>query len=46
MHIEILTEDSSGKALLQHLLPKLIGADGEPHTWAIHDYRGIGRIPP
>ncbi len=45
MHIEILTEDSSGARLLEHLLPKLIGAPSEPHTWRIHSYRGIGRIP-
>ena len=46
MHIEVLTEDSSGKVLLEHLLPKLIGPNGEPHSWRVTDYRGIGRIPP
>jgi hypothetical protein len=46
MHIEVLTEDSSGKALLQHLLPKLIGTKGEPHSWRVHNYHGIGHIPP
>lgn len=46
MHIEILTEDSSGRRLLEHLLPKLIGPPGEPHTWRVHAYRGVGRIPP
>ena len=46
MHIEVLTEDSSGKVLLEHLLPKLIGPNGDAHSWRIHDYRGIGRIPP
>jgi hypothetical protein len=46
MHLEILTEDSSGKRLLEHLVPKLIGEFGDPHTWRIHSYRGIGRIPP
>jgi hypothetical protein len=45
MHIEILTEDSSGQHLLEHLVPKLIGPIGEPHTWRFHAYRGIGRIP-
>ena len=45
MHIEILTEDSSGQRLLEHLVPKLIGPLGEPHTWRLHAYRGIGRIP-
>ncbi len=45
MHLEILTEDSSGQHLLEHLVPKLIGPFGEPHTWRLHPYRGIGRIP-
>lgn len=45
MHIEILTEDSSGQRLLEHLVPKLIGPLGEPHTWRFHAYRGIGRVP-
>lgn len=45
MHIEILTEDSSGQRLLERLVPKLIGPRGEPHTWRFHAYRGIGRIP-
>ncbi len=45
MHIEILVEDASGKMLLDAVLPKLIGAYGEPHTWNMHSYRGIGRIP-
>lgn len=45
MHIEILTEDSSSQRLLEHLLPKLIGPLGDPHTWRLHPYRGMGRIP-
>lgn len=45
MHIEILTEDSSGQRLLDHLMPKLIGPYGQPHSWRSHAYRGIGRIP-
>nr|WP_294504372.1 DUF4276 family protein [uncultured Rhodopila sp.] len=46
MHIEVLTEDSSGKALLEHLLPKLIGPLNEPHYRRIIDSGGVGRIPP
>src|SRR5271163_2149290 len=46
MHIEILTEDSSGKRLLEHLLPRLIGNQSDAHTWRLHAYKGIGRIPP
>jgi hypothetical protein len=45
MHIEILTEDRSGQRLLEHLMPSLLGPPGEPHTWRLHAYRGIGRIP-
>lgn len=45
MHIEILVEDSSGEKLLQCLLPKLLGPQGDPHTWRLHSYKGIGRIP-
>jgi hypothetical protein len=46
MYIEVLTEDSSGKVLLEHLLPKLIGPLNEPHYWRIIDSGGVGRIPP
>ena len=42
MHFEILIEDQSGKNALKKLLPKIIG---KPHTWRIHHYKGIGRIP-
>ncbi len=45
MHFEILVEDSSGQRLLEHLLPKLIGPWANPHSWRVHSYRGIGRIP-
>lgn len=45
MHIEILAEDTSGEKLLQALLPQILGAQGEPHTWRLHAYKGIGRIP-
>jgi len=45
MHIEILTEDSSGAALLELIVPMVLGGLGEHHTWRIHSYRGIGRLP-
>jgi len=44
MHIEVLVEDSSGAKLIETLLPTLIGAYEEPHTWRIHPYKGIGRL--
>ncbi len=42
MHIEFLVEDQSGKTMLEQLVPKLIGSG---HTYSIHSYKGIGRIP-
>lgn len=46
MHIEFLVEDSSGEKMLSQLLPKILGEQGEPHTWRMKAYKGIGRIPP
>jgi hypothetical protein len=46
MHIEVLVEDSSGSKLIEALLPSIIGPMGEPNTWRIHSYRGIGHLPP
>lgn len=46
MHLEVLVEDSSGERLLEILLPKLLGADPAAHSYRLHSYRGIGRIPP
>lgn len=45
MHIEFLVEDSSGEKLLTQLVPQILGAQGEPHTWRLKHYKGIGRIP-
>jgi hypothetical protein len=45
MHIEVLVEDSSGERLLAQLLPQILGEQGEPHTWRLKAYKGIGRIP-
>lgn len=42
MHFEILVEDVSGKKALDILVPKIIGED---HTFTVHPYKGIGRIP-
>lgn len=45
MHVEVLVEDSSGEKLLRTLLPQLLGPQAGPHTWRLHPYKGIGRIP-
>lgn len=42
MHFEILVEDSSGKIALEILVPQIIGTE---HTFQVHAYQGIGRIP-
>ncbi len=42
MHFEILVEDQSGKKALEILVPKIIG---DEHTFIVHSYKGIGRIP-
>lgn len=42
MHLEILVEDRSGKMALEILVPKIISGE---HTFNIHSYKGIGRIP-
>lgn len=42
MHFEILVEDQSGKKTLDILVPKIIGSE---HTFKVHPYKGIGRIP-
>jgi hypothetical protein len=46
VHIEFVVEDSSGAKLLGMLVPELPGLKGSAHTWRIHAYKGIGRIPP
>ncbi|MGP8247437.1 MAG: hypothetical protein ACLQVN_23365 [Bryobacteraceae bacterium] len=45
MHFEVLVEDASGERLLGWLLPKILGKYEDPHTWRMHAYKGIGRIP-
>ena len=42
MHFEILIEDLSGKKAVETLIAKIIHSC---HTWKIHAYKGIGRIP-
>ena len=42
MHFEILVEDQSGKKALDILVPKIIG---EVHTYKVHAFKGIGRVP-
>ena len=45
MHFEILVEDASGKIALKSILEKILGPNGQDHTYRIISYKGIGRIP-
>lgn len=45
MHFEVLTEDASGCITVNIILGKILGVNGSAHTWRLHPYRGIGRIP-
>lgn len=45
MHFEILVEDESGKAILNHVVPMILGPHGQRHTWRTTSYRGIGHLP-
>jgi hypothetical protein len=42
VHFEILVEDKSGKIALDILVPKIVG---DTHSFVVHAYKGIGRIP-
>lgn len=42
MHFEILVEDQSGKKAINILVPKILNHN---HTFSVHSYKGIGRIP-
>ena len=45
MHFEILVEDASGKIALEYILEKILGPNGQDHSYKIIPYKGIGRIP-
>ena len=45
MHFEILVEDTSGKIALEYILEKILGPNGQDHTYRIISYKGVGRIP-
>lgn len=45
MHFEVLAEDQSGSIALDVLLQKILGPNGADHSWKLHPYKGIGRIP-
>ena len=45
MHFKLLVEDRSGGIAVDVLLEKILGANGEKHSWELRSYRGIGHIP-
>ena len=45
MHLEVLVEDQSGGIALESVLEKILGLKGAVHSWRIHPYKGIGRLP-
>ena len=45
MHFEILAEDKSGGVVLDIVMEKIFGANGSRHSWRVHPYKGLGRVP-
>ena len=45
MHFEILVEDASGKIALQSIVERILGPNGDIHSFRIIAYKGIGRLP-
>lgn len=45
MHFEVLVEDRSGSIAVDIVLGKILGENGRDHSWSLHPYRGVGRIP-
>ena len=45
MHFEVLVEDKSGSIALNIILEKVLGRNGQTHSWKLYPYKGIGHIP-
>lgn len=45
MHFEVLVEDRSGGIVIESVLEKILGKNNSIHSWRVHAYQGIGRIP-
>ena len=45
MHFEVLVEDRSGSIAVEQILEKILGSDRSIHSWRLHAYKGIGRLP-
>ena len=44
MHFEVLVEDKSGSIALDVVLGKILGKNGQTHSWRLHSCKGIGRV--
>ena len=46
MYLEVLVEDASGRLVLESVLEKILGPPQEGiHSYRLHSYKGLGRIP-
>lgn len=45
MHFEVLVEDVSTTVTVDVVLEKMLGRNGDVHTWKPHPYKGAGRLP-
>lgn len=45
MHFEVLVEDRSTSVALDAMLEKMLERNNLEHSWRIHAYKGLGRIP-
>ena len=45
MHFEVLVEDRSSSVAVDTVLKKILGEDQTTHSWRVHAYKGLGRIP-
>ena len=45
MHFEFLVEDRSATIGLDVVLEKILGTNGQDHSWKLRAYKGIGKIP-
>ncbi len=44
MHFEFLVEGQCEKTTLSIIMPQLLGAYADKHTWLIHKHKGIGKL--
>ena len=45
MHFEIFSEDESGRIALESIVEKILGPDGQDHSYRFFHFKGLGRLP-